>query len=88
MGDLPDAGAELVEEIAVMRDHDDCAAVGLQIGLEPLEGGEIEVVGRLVEHEQFGVGEQQPRERQTGLFPAREGVAGGVRVLVRKAHAV
>ena len=26
MGDLPDAGAELVEEIAVMRDHDDCAA--------------------------------------------------------------
>ncbi len=53
-----DAGHDAVEEVAVMADEDDGAGVTGQHFLEHVQCFEIEVVGRLVEHEHVrGLGE-------------------------------
>src|ERR1700750_342964 len=56
--DVPVADrGDAVEEVAVVADGDHGAVLALQRGLERLDGGDVEVVGRLVEHEAVG-----PRE--------------------------
>ena len=40
--------------------------------LEPLERVQVEVVGRLVEQQQIGIGDDEPRERGAGLLAARQ----------------
>ena len=51
-----------VQEIAVVADDEHRALVLAEIVLEPERGLEIEVIGRLVEQQQVGLGEQQGRE--------------------------
>ncbi len=42
-----------------MRDYNDRAFVVLDVLLHPLDGGQVQVVGRLVEHEKSGLLQQQ-----------------------------
>ena len=69
-GDLRHAIADAVHEVAVVRDDQHRAAVLFQRVLQPLDGGKVQVVGRLVEHEQVGLGKQQAGKAQSRLFPA------------------
>jgi hypothetical protein len=59
---LEDAGAEGVEERAVVGDDDQAAGVAREVVLKPEQRLEIEVVGRLVEQQQRGLGDEQAGE--------------------------
>ena len=43
-----------------------------QVLLEPLQGAQVQVVGRLVEEQEFGIREKQPGQRRAGLLAAGE----------------
>jgi hypothetical protein len=70
---LDDLGAEPVEELAVVRDDDHGHVAGAlaQVGLEPLDRAQVEVVGRLVEEQQVGVLQQDLPQAHTHLPAAR-----------------
>ena len=55
-----------------MADEEDRARVGLQQLLEQLEGVDVEVVGRLVEHEHVGRQREQARQQQAVALAAGE----------------
>src|SRR5690349_24839106 len=57
----PEGGGQRIHEIAVVRDEDQSAVVGREHLFERLPRREIEVVRRLVEHE-----EVRPLQRQLG----------------------
>ncbi len=59
---------DVVEEVAVMGDHDDGAGIIAQMMLEPGHAFGIEMVGRLVEQENVGLGEQQLAKRHAALL--------------------
>src|ERR1051325_10051376 len=78
--ELADLGGDAVQEDAVVRHHDEPPAEVLEIVLEPLHGGQIQVIRRLV-HEQHGrVREEQSRER--GAHAPAAGELGERAVLV------
>ena len=52
------AVGQVVEESQIVRDENDGAAVVLQPLFEPLDGFDIEVVGRLIEQQDAGLLEQ------------------------------
>jgi hypothetical protein len=52
-----------VEQVALVADHDQAAAIALEKRLQPNGRFEIEMVRRLVEQQQLGFGEQQRGER-------------------------
>ena len=52
----------LVEQVEVVADHQQRAAVGAQELQQPRLGVDVEVVGRLVEQQHVGAGEQDARE--------------------------
>jgi hypothetical protein len=59
-----DPGGELAQEIAVVGDEEHGATV-LEEGIfEGLEGGNVQVVGRLVEQEEVGAAHHDLREAQ------------------------
>ena len=60
---LDDPVGDLVDEVAVVADEDDRAGVVGQEALQPLDAGEVEVVGRLVEQQHVRVLEQEAGER-------------------------
>jgi hypothetical protein len=70
--DLENARAHPVEELAVVRRHEQRAVVLFQELLEPDERLEIEVVRRLVEQHRVGLHQQNARERDAHLPAARE----------------
>jgi hypothetical protein len=59
---LEDGGRDRLEEPAVVRDEDYCGVDRLQLALEPLEAGDVEVVRRLVEQEEIGVAAERARQ--------------------------
>ena len=63
LADLDDAVDGAVEEGAVVRDDDDRAGQTGHEALEPVEAGEVEVVGGLVEQEHVEAREQDGGER-------------------------
>jgi hypothetical protein len=63
-------GADVVEEVAVVRDGDDGAVVTNEKVLEPVDGLQVEVVGGLVEEECFGVAEERLSEENANLLTA------------------
>ena len=69
VGDMGDAG---VEELAVVRDQQQRAAVVAQPGFEPDHRVEVEVVGRLVEQQQVGAAHQRLRQVQAHAPAAGE----------------
>ena len=56
----------------------------LEVLLQPLHGLGVEVVGRLVEEQHVGIGEQQAADRHAAALAAGED--GHLRVLVRTVH--
>ncbi len=63
---------DVVEEVAVVGDHDHGARIVAQMMLEPGDALGVEMVGRLVEQEDVRLGEQQLAERHAPLLAARQ----------------
>ena len=84
VGDVPLLGAERADELLVVRDHHHAALVVADGDGEPAERVAVQVVGRLVEHEQVRVVPHRAREHDFDLLPARQAgdlvVVGDVRV--------
>jgi hypothetical protein len=64
--------ADLVQEVAVMRDDDDRVFEVDQELLEPVDGRQVQVVGRFVEQQDVGLAEERLREQHLHLFGAGE----------------
>ena len=76
-----------LEKPPVVRDeHDRCVERG-QLALEPLEALDVEVVRRLVQQQQVGIGRERARERGAGELAAREGIEGSIEVGVAEPEA-
>ena len=58
-GDLPDPGADIVQEIAVMADDQHGTGIALEVILQPFHGGKIQVVGGLVQNQDIRLLQQQ-----------------------------
>jgi hypothetical protein len=69
-----------------VRDHHERRAGVEQERLEPVRDIGVEVVRRLVEQQQVGVGDEQPRERDAAPFAARQLAAA--RVVAQHAECV
>ena len=86
--ELEHRGAHRLEEPAVVGDEHDGGVERLQVALEPLQRGDVEVVGRLVEQQQVGVARERAGERRARELAAGEGRERAVEVLVAEAEAV
>ena len=53
------------QEIAVVGDQHQRSLIRLEVLLEPVYGGEVEVVGRLVEEKEIGLGREHARQFRT-----------------------
>ena len=69
---------DVVEEAAVMADENDRAGVGRKRLFEHLQRVDVEVVRRLVEHEEIGGQGEQAGEQQAVAFAAGERAHGHV----------
>ena len=63
-----------------MRYGDDGTLVLLQVGLQPLDGFRVEVVGRLVEQQHVRFAQQQAAEGHATTLSPAQGSDGGVRI--------
>ncbi len=81
------APADAFEQAAVVGDEDEGALVVEQELLEPLDGVDVKVVGRLVEQQQVGVGEQRAGQRHARELAARERVQPALEHLVGQPEA-
>ena len=64
-----DVGRDLVHEVAIVRHEQHRAVELLERFLQHVERVEVEVVGRLVEHEHVGRLEHQPRDQSRLCSP-------------------
>jgi len=76
--ELDDAGHDARQELPVVGDQHDAGAQAAHEGLEPLQAGDVEVVGRLVEQHHVEATEQQGGECDPGGLPAGQGRHEGV----------
>ena len=53
-----------------MRDRDHHAVVGIQKSLQPVDGIQIQVVGRLIQQQRLRVSEQRLRQQHADLLSA------------------
>ena len=73
----PDRGArEILQKASIMADENDGRAHAGDLAFEPFDGGQIEMVGRLVEQQNIGLRRQRARERGAARLAARQ--MGGV----------
>lgn len=70
MNDRIDGG---VQEVTIVADDDDRVRIAADIVLEPQRAFEVEVVGRLVEKKQVGLGKENGRQRHAHAPAAGEG---------------
>ena len=69
----PRRGARQIgQEAAVMADDHQRRLARGEVVFQPFDGGEIEMVGRLVEQQNVGIGRQNARQRRTPRFAARQ----------------
>ena len=76
-----------VDQRAIVRDQEDRAVVGVERVLERLAALDVEVVRRLVEHEQVRAGRDERREREPAALAAREHVDPTVDGVLREEEA-
>jgi hypothetical protein len=80
--ELEHPGRHPVEDVAVVGHHDEPAPEAGQVLLEPRDGVEVEVVGRLVEDEEVALvpahRQQGPRQRHPLRLAARQGGDVGI----------
>ena len=67
-----DARGNLAQEVAVVGHRDDCAGEGDERLFQHLLGGDVQVVGGLVQHQQRPRGQHEFRQRQPCLFTPAE----------------
>ena len=60
------------EKAPVVADDDQRGAAGIELALQPFDGGQIEMVGRLVEQQDIRRRRQHARERGAARFAAGE----------------
>ncbi len=53
-----------------MADDDKRAAAAVELAFQPFDGGQIEMIGRLVQQENIGRGRQHTRQRRAAGFAA------------------
>ena len=70
--ELEDPARDVVEEVAIVGDDQDRARIGPQMAFEPGGGLGVEMVGRLVEQQQFRLFEQELAQRDAAALAARE----------------
>ncbi len=92
-GDLPllglqDRGGQALQEDTVVGDHEHRAAVCPQLRLQPLDRPVVEVVGRLVQEQQFRPAGPVHRRGRAGSAHRRRGCRAGVRGQPRQAEVV
>ena len=69
-GDLQGAVGHPVEKIPVVGDDHRRAAIAPQKILQPFHRGNVQMVGRLVQQQQVGVGQQQAAHGRLAPLPA------------------
>ena len=69
---LHDAVHDLVEEVAVVGDHQQAAGVAGEEGGDPLDGVGVEMVGGLVQHQDVRLRHERTGERDTALLATGE----------------
>ena len=84
--ELENPARHVVEEITVVSYDKDRARIGAQMTFEPIDGLRVEMVGRLVEQQEFGLLEQQAAERDAAALAAGE--LGHVGIVGRTAERV
>src|SRR5438067_4409960 len=67
-----DRGANTIQKIAIVTDHDDAAAEGDERFLEQAQRSEIEIVGRFVEHQNVAAALQDFCEQHPAAFATAE----------------
>ena len=60
------------QKAPVVADDHQRGAAGVEIALQPFDGGEVEMIGRLVEQQDIGRRRQHARERDAARFAARQ----------------
>ncbi len=68
--DVGDMGADAVQKMAVVRDHDQHAVVVVQKALQPVNGFEVEVVGGFVEQQRLRMAEQRLGQQDADFLSA------------------
>src|SRR5258708_27139845 len=84
--EVPDSGRDFINQILVMRDQQYCSGIALQGNVEGVDRFEIQMVGRLVEHEQVRLLQQQFAKEQSRRFSAGEDVGTLVGIIAREHH--
>jgi len=84
--ELEDPAGDVVEKVAIMGHGDHRTLVVMQKALEPGHRLGVQMVGRLVEQQHVGLGEQQPAQRHATFLAAGE--FGDVGVPGRQAQRV
>ena len=70
-----------------MRDHDDAARIRCQVILKPVARLDVEMVGRLVEHQELGLLQQQLGQRDAHPDAAGEFRDIAMKIAVAEAQA-
>ena len=70
--ELENPAGDVVEKVAIVRDRDHGAREILEEALEPCDRFGVQVVGRLVEQQHVGVGQQQAAQRHAAALAARQ----------------
>ena len=85
--ELEDPAGDVVEEVAIVGDDQDRAGIVAQMAFEPVHAFGVEMVGRLVEQQQFGLVEQQLAQRDAAALAAGKLVdVGVVRRAAQRVH--
>ncbi len=71
-GELEHRGGDCLEEPAVVRNEDHRRIEGGELGFEPLEAFDVEVIRRLVEEQQIGIDRERASERGSSELTAGE----------------
>ena len=76
--DLDDARRDALDEGPVVCHEDDRAGILCEKRLEPEDGVEIQVIGRLIEQKHVGLSDQRPRQQHASPPSAGERVDVGI----------
>ena len=82
--DRQGVGGDGVEQGPVVRHQEDGPVVGLERRLEGLAALRVEVVGRLVQHQQVATAGDQRHQLQAAALAAREALHPGLRGVARE----
>ena len=80
-------GADHIQEVTVVRNDDHGAVALVQHLLQPADSVDIQVVGRFIEQQNIGVGEQRLRQQHAQLPARRDFAHRAVVLLHRNAYA-